>query len=129
MDTETTIADDVQAHPGLRAPAELPPSGGFLDLRDSIPIADIVWRHRAQVSGVVQSMRVRPWDQVLAVELVLRDRTGGVTVGFLGRGSLPGVHPGSHLTVEGMVGARHRKLFILNPAYDLRPVASAPTDP
>jgi len=100
-----------------------PVRGGVLDLSRSIPIADVVWRHRAQVGGRVRSVRVRAWgDDVATLELVLADATGGVTVAFLGRRSLGGIHPGVDLTVEGMVGARDGKLVLLNPAYDLRPL-------
>ncbi|QXC61760.1 hypothetical protein KSP35_02640 [Aquihabitans sp. G128] len=98
-------------------------TGGILDLDRSIPIADVVWRHRAQVGGRVRSVRVRAWgDDVATLELVLADRTGGVTVAFLGRRRLGGIRPGVDLTVEGMVGARDGKLLITNPAYDLRPL-------
>ncbi|CAN5567873.1 hypothetical protein BH10ACT1_BH10ACT1_25290 [soil metagenome] len=100
----------------------LPPTtGGVLDLSRSVPIADVVFRHRAQVGGRIRSVRVRAWgDDVATLELVLTDRTGGVTVAFLGRRRLGGIEPGLSLTVEGMVGARDGKLVMLNPAYDLR---------
>jgi hypothetical protein len=107
-------------------PAQLPtvspqvPPQGMLDLAESIPIADVVWRRRAQVSGRVRSIRVRPWGEVATLEAVIADPTGAITVGFLGRRRLGGLRLGVAFTVEGMVGARDGKLLILNPAYDLR---------
>lgn len=99
--------------------SDLPPPGP-LDLARSIPIADVVWRHRAQVTGRVRSVRVRTWSDTATLEVVLADATGGVTVAFLGRRRLGGIKPGAALTVEGMVGAHDGKLVIMNPAYDLR---------
>lgn len=107
-------------------PTTTEPPGGFLDLSRSQPVAEVVWRHRAQVSGHVRSVRVRPWSGSATLELVLADATGGITVAFLGRRRLPGVRPGSSLTVEGMVGARDGKLLIMNPAYDLTELAGVP---
>ncbi|MCU1354533.1 MAG: amino acid permease [Acidimicrobiales bacterium] len=94
---------------------------GVLDLAASIPIAEIVWRQRVQVSGRVRSLRVRPWGAVPTLELVLVDRSGGVTVVFPGRRRIPGIRAGSLLTVEGVVGVHADRLTVLNPHYDLRP--------
>lgn len=101
------------------------PAHGLLDLARSVPIADVVWRRRAQVSGHVRSIRVRPWGDIATLEAVVADATGAVTVGWLGRRSLAGLALGGPLTVEGMVGAREGKLLILNPAYDLRPLPAS----
>ena len=65
---------------------------------------------------------MQPWaDQVASLELTLADETGGITVVFLGRRTLGGVHLGTHLIVEGMTSEHHRLLTILNPAYQLLP--------
>ena len=117
--TTETLVEDVPA-PSITG---RPVPGGVLDLAHSIPIADVVWRPRAQVSGHVRSIRVRTWAEVATLEVVLSDATGGLTLAFLGRRRLGGVRPGASLTVEGMVGARDGKLFIINPAYDLTEIA------
>src|SRR5688572_3639627 len=103
-------------------PHPVDPPGGMLDLDRSHPIAEVVYRHRAQVGGPVRSIRIRPWGEVPTLEAVVADDTGAITVAFLGRRSIVGIRPGCYLTVEGMVGQRDGKLLILNPAYDLRPV-------
>src|SRR4051812_26271362 len=102
------------------APVELAhvPSG-FLDPERTHPIAEVVFRRRAQVKGRARSIRVRPWGEIPTLELVLADETAALTVAFLGRRRLAGVEPGAILTVEGMVGERNGKLVILNPAYRL----------
>jgi len=84
-----------------------------------IPIADARVRARVKVRGRVRSLRVRPWADSPTLELVLVDDTGGITVVFLARRRIGGVHPGTIMTVEGMVGAHERRLAILNPEYEL----------
>ncbi|HEY4377596.1 MAG TPA: OB-fold nucleic acid binding domain-containing protein [Acidimicrobiales bacterium] len=105
-----------------RPDAHSPSRSGVLDMAHTVPIATVTWRQRAQVSGRVRSVRVRPWGEVMTLELVLVDATGGVTVVFPGRRRIPGIEPGATLTVEGMVGSRDNRLTVLNPHYDLRPV-------
>jgi len=84
-----------------------------------IPIADVKFRERVKVRGRVRSLRVRPWADSPTLEVVLVDETGGITVVFLARRRLGGVHPGTVMIVEGMVSAHQRRLAILNPEYEL----------
>jgi hypothetical protein len=86
---------------------------------DVIPIADVRWRHRARVRGRVRSLRIQPWAGVATLEATLVDDTAGITVVFLGRREVAGVHCGSRLVVEGMAGAHRGRLAILNPDYEL----------
>jgi len=83
------------------------------------PIADVRWRQSVRVTGRVRSVRIRPWADVAALECTLVDDTGGLTVVFLGRRKVPGIHPGTRMTVEGVVGDHHEKLAMLNPDYTL----------
>jgi len=83
-----------------------------------IPIAEVQWRQRARVAGRVRSMRIQPWAGVPTLECTLVDATGGLAVVFLGRRQVAGIHPGTCLTVEGMVGEHNGRLAILNPEYD-----------
>ena len=100
-------------------PSTAPIPGGFLDPALTHPVAEVVYRRRAQVQGRARSIRVRPWGDVPTLELVLADETAAITVAFLGRRRLAGADPGAVLAVEGMVGQRNGKLIILNPAYRL----------
>jgi hypothetical protein len=83
------------------------------------PAADVTWRTRAKVQGRVRSLRIQPWAGVATLEATLVDDTGGITVVFLGRRDVPGIHCGSRLVVEGMAGAHRGRLAILNPEYEL----------
>jgi RecG-like helicase len=88
-----------------------------------IPIGDVRFRERVHVRGRVRSVRVQPWADSPTLEVVLVDETGGITVVFLARRRIGGVRPGSVLRVEGMVGAHHNRLAILNPEYELEHVS------
>jgi len=101
----------------------LRPRSAFLDPADSVPIASLVWRDEAQVTGRVRSMRVWPVGDVASLECVLVDDTGGVSVAFLGRATIAGIGPGTWMTVAGRVGSRRERLAFLNPIYTLSPPA------
>lgn len=103
---------------GPRGTLEVP--SAWLHPDATHPIAEVAYRRRAQVGGRIRSVRIRPWGEVPTLEAVVADETAAITVAFLGRRSLAGVDPGSHITVEGMVGQHDGKLVILNPAYDLQ---------
>lgn len=81
--------------------------------------ADVTWRHHARVRGRVRSVRIPPWAGVATLEATVVDDTGGITVVFLGRREVAGIHCGSRVVVEGMAGAHHGRLAILNPTYEL----------
>lgn len=82
-------------------------------------IASLTYRTRCRVRGRVRSIRVQPWAGVATMECTLVDDTAGVLVVFLGRRDVPGVRPGAHLEVEGMVGDLRGRMAILNPDYEL----------
>lgn len=83
-----------------------------------LAIADVRWRQAVRVSGRIRSIRVQPRADVPTLECVLDDGSGGLSVVFLGRREVPGIRLGTRLTVEGMVGAHHGRLAILNPDYE-----------
>ncbi len=84
-----------------------------------VPIAEVSWRQKARFVGRVRSLRVQPWADVATLECTVVDGSGGVTVVFLGRRSVPGIGLGRWMVVEGMAGAHHGKLALLNPEYTL----------
>ncbi|MFN8018638.1 MAG: hypothetical protein U0P45_10995 [Acidimicrobiales bacterium] len=110
--------DDAEVDAGGVGPQVAP--SAWLRPEATHPIAEVVYRRRAQVGGRIRSVRVRPWGEVPTLEAVVADDTAAITVALLGRRELAGVAPGARITVEGMVGERQGKLVILNPAYDLQ---------
>jgi hypothetical protein len=88
----------------------------------TIPIGEARAREYSRFHGRVRSVRVRPWGDNPTLEIVLTDDTGGITVVFLARRRIAGIRPGTTMSVEGMVGAAHQRLVILNPTYELESV-------
>jgi amino acid transporter len=86
-----------------------------------IPIKSVRWRNRATLEGRVRSVYVGPVSGSPALEAELYDETGGITLVFLGRRSIPGIEPGARMRVEGMVGEMEGYLAMSNPSYVLLP--------
>ena len=84
-------------------------------------IGEVRWRQPVCVAGRVRSVRVAPWADVPTLECTLVDATGGITLVFLGRRQVAGIHPGAQMTVAGVAGDHNGKLAILNPTYQLQP--------
>jgi amino acid transporter len=92
---------------------EHPPEGTRL------PIAEVRWRDRITVQGRVRSVRVAPQHDSPTLELVLEDDTASMSIVFLGRRSVAGIHTGTRLEASGTVGLHKGRLAILNPRYRL----------
>lgn len=86
-----------------------------------IPISTVQWRQRAAVEGRVRSVAVSPVKGSPALEAELYDSSGGITLVFYGRRSIPGIEPGAMMRVEGMVGEMEGHLAMANPTYKLLP--------
>lgn len=107
-----------RATPRAAAPADAvePP---VVRADGTTPIASIRFRQRAKVAGKVRSMRVQPLGGAPALECVLGDDTGQISVVFLGRREIAGVEVGRMVGAEGVVGEHHGRLAMLNPRYEL----------
>ncbi|HZU55386.1 MAG TPA: amino acid permease [Actinocrinis sp.] len=99
--------------------AECPPQAA--ETGTPIPIKSVRWRNRATLEGRVRSVYVGPVSGSPALEAELYDETGGITLVFLGRRSIPGIEPGARMRVEGMVGEMEGYLAMSNPSYVLLP--------
>jgi RecG-like helicase len=98
-----------------------PARGAGPEVRDPIAVRDVRWRNRATLEGRVRSVYVGPVSGSPALEAELYDETGGITLVFLGRRSIPGIEPGAKIRVEGMVGETEGYLAMTNPSYRLLP--------
>jgi hypothetical protein len=87
--------------------------------KDLLPIGSITWRRRAHVQGMVNSIKAAPTGAAPVVEVEIWDKTGGVTLQFLGRREISGLEVGSQIEAEGMVGENNGQLIILNPSYKI----------
>jgi len=84
------------------------------------PISSLHWRTRARVAGRVKSLRVQTMSDQPTLEAVLDDGSGeAITFVFLGRRSIAGLHSGTRMIAEGMVGKHKGRLAIMNPSFEL----------
>lgn len=77
-------------------------------------------RQRVELEGVLKHVTLRPRGGVPALEAVLYDGTGSVTLVWLGRRRIAGIEPGRAVRVEGRLGRHEDGCVMFNPRYDLR---------
>jgi hypothetical protein len=80
-------------------------------------ISAVVPRRPTMLAGEIVAVvaHVRPWVR-LNVELC--DQTGTITLRFMGRTEIPGIHLGSRLLVHGTPWMEDGTLIMLNPLYE-----------
>ena len=76
-------------------------------------------RDRVVVTGTIGGMEIVEVGGSASAAYVLDDGTGQVTLVFLGRPAVPGLHEGARCTVEGTVRDRREALEVWNPLYRL----------
>jgi amino acid transporter len=121
---ETVLEQKAAVNRRAPVPGTELPSGPILP--GAKPISGLKWRTRAKVVGRVKSIRVQPLAEAPTIECVLVDGSGeAITLVFLGRRSIAGLHSGTKLVAEGMVGKHKGKLAIINPAFELLSVSES----
>lgn len=85
-----------------------------------ITIAEAPDREQVTVRGTLKTVTLRPRGGVPALEAELYDGTGNITVLWLGRRRIGGVHPGRAIQVSGRIGVHDGVRVMYNPRYDLR---------
>ena len=85
------------------------------------PIAQCQDREAVCILGTLRTVTFRPRAGVPALQAELWDGTGAVTVVWLGRRTIPGIHPGRAIKVRGRITALRGQRVIYNPIYELRP--------
>lgn len=81
-------------------------------------------RELVTVAGTLRTVTYSPRGGVPALEGELYDGTGCITVIWLGRRRIAGIHPGVELVVSGRIGALDGGRVIFNPRYELRPAVA-----
>ncbi len=76
---------------------------------------------RADVSGVIRSVRAVSIGGTPACSYTLADRTGALELLFLGRIHVAGLEQGRRSRAEGMVAIRDDRNVIWNPRYWIQP--------
>ncbi|NTW38383.1 MAG: DNA-binding protein [Cellulomonadaceae bacterium] len=89
--------------------------------RGCTAVSDLSSRRRAQVSGVLRSVTLRPRQTTQALEAELYDGSGSLRVIWLGRRQIRGIEPGRRARVEGLVCIKDGRPTMFNPRYELVP--------
>ena len=87
--------------------------------RGTMPVGELRARRRSEVSGVLRAITFRPSTDKPVLVGQLFDGTGSVDLVWIGRRSIAGIRPGTHLRAEGMVVAGHSRPTLSNPTYDI----------
>jgi hypothetical protein len=85
------------------------------------PIEGLPLRSPVRVGGEVTRMRITPRSGTPALEVVVSDGTGDLTVVFTGRRSIGGMGNGRGVLFEGVAHRERGRTVLLNPAYTLLP--------
>lgn len=86
---------------------------------DFVKLSEMQCRQRVKVAGEIKRMRIKPRSGIPAVEIVIGDGTGEVTVIFSGRRNIPGINHGRCIMIDGVPHQDGAQTVVLNPAYTL----------
>ncbi|MDQ6686055.1 MAG: OB-fold nucleic acid binding domain-containing protein [Actinomycetota bacterium] len=84
------------------------------------PVDNAPDRELVVVQGTLRTVTLRPHGGVPALEAELYDGSGTLTILWLGRRQIAGIHPGRSIKVEGRIGAHRDCRVMYNPRYELR---------
>ncbi|GBC87809.1 hypothetical protein HRbin12_01827 [bacterium HR12] len=84
----------------------------------TIRIAEAPMRTRVRVAGVVKRITVHPEHGLEALEAVISDGSGELSVLWMGRRTIPGLTLGSRVVVEGVIGAHRQGRRMVNPSFE-----------
>ena len=84
----------------------------------SVRIADAPMRQPVKIAGVIRRMTVLPMEGKEALQALVSDGTGEVTVVFMGRRGIGGLTLGKRVIVEGVLGEQRGDVRIVNPRLE-----------
>lgn len=95
-------------------------SAKFGELR-LVTLSEMPTREPVAVCGEIRRMSIKPRAGIPAVEVVISDGSGELTVIFSGRERIPGVGHNRGLVVTGVAYLEGTRKVMLNPVYRLLP--------
>jgi RecG-like helicase len=84
----------------------------------SVRIADAVPRQPVRIAGVIRRMTVLPMEGKEALQALISDGTGEVTIVFMGRRGIGGLSLGKRVVVEGVLGEHRGDMRMVNPRLE-----------
>lgn len=83
-------------------------------------ISDAPSREMVTVQGTLRTVTLRPRGGVPALEAELYDGSKTLTLLWLGRRRIAGIHPGRAIRVTGRISEQDDARIMYNPRYELR---------
>ena len=84
----------------------------------SVRIVDAPLRQPARIAGVIRRMTVLPMEGKEALQALVSDGTGEVTVVFMGRRGIGGLTLGKRVVVEGVLAEQRGETRMVNPRLE-----------
>jgi RecG-like helicase len=84
----------------------------------SVRIAEAPKRQPMKVAGVIRRITVLPMEGAEALEALISDGTGELTVVFMGRRGIGGLSLGKRIVVEGVIADHHGGPRMVNPRLE-----------
>jgi RecG-like helicase len=84
----------------------------------TVRIADAPMRQPARIAGVIRRMTVLPMEGKEALQALISDGTGEVTIVFMGRRGIGGLSLGKRVVVEGVLGEQRGEVRMVNPRLE-----------
>jgi hypothetical protein len=84
----------------------------------AVRIRDVEPRSRSKLAGVVRRITIHPLEGHEALEALLYDGTGEISVVWMGRRTIAGLGLGTKLVVDGMVGEQQGERRLVNPTFE-----------
>jgi RecG-like helicase len=87
-------------------------------IEGSVRIADAPLRQHARIAGVIRRMTVLPMEGKEALQALVSDGTGEVTIVFMGRRGIGGLTLGKRVVVEGVLAEQRGGTRMVNPRLE-----------
>jgi len=75
-------------------------------------------RQPVKIAGVIRRMTVLPMEGKEALQALISDGTGEVTIVFMGRRGIGGLSLGKRVVVEGVLGEHRGDVRMVNPRLE-----------
>ena len=84
----------------------------------SVRVVDAPLRQPTRIAGVIRRMTVLPMEGREALQALVSDGTGEVTVVFMGRRGIGGLTLGKRVVVEGVLAEQRGETRMVNPRLE-----------
>jgi RecG-like helicase len=87
-------------------------------IEGTVRISDAAMRQPVRIAGVIRRMTVLPMEGKEALQALISDGTGEVTIVFMGRRGIGGLSLGKRVVVEGVLGEHRGDVRLVNPRLE-----------